>query len=176
MYGIWFSPVPADSPSSEPQTSKATRQYRSRNCTTWATLHDVSCGVNTPSYKNIVQKISLLFPWSKQGLRVKLVVVVVTGVFSLPVTVHSSALNHQMQIWQISTGLLFHFLPFSLAAPEYYKVNLTQGSTTEILFIITLWILQYICEVCILEYVNFKTACIKIDTTRESQMKTLKLR
>jgi hypothetical protein len=132
MYGSSLSPVPVDSRSSEPHASKATQHCRWRKCTTWASLHDV--GVNTLSYKNIVQSISPLFPWPKQDLRVKLAVVVVTGVFGLPVPVHSSALIHQMQIWQIRAGLLFHFLHFSSAAPEYYisELNVREYNTNSI--------------------------------------------
>jgi hypothetical protein len=44
----------------------------------------------------------------------------VTGVFSFPVPFPSSALTHQMQIWETRAGLSFHFLNFSSAAPEEY--------------------------------------------------------
>jgi hypothetical protein len=69
-------------------------------------------------------------------LRVKLAVVVVTGVFSLNVPAHSSALTHQLQIWQIRAGLLFHFLHFSSAAPEYYvsELNIKEYNTNSVHF------------------------------------------
>jgi hypothetical protein len=134
MYGSSVSSVPADNPSSEPHASKATPHCRWRKCMTWASLHDVSSDMNTVLYKNILQNFSPLFPWPKQGLQFRLAIVVVTGVVCLPITVHSSALTHQMQIWQIRAGLLFHFLHFSSAAPEYYvsEINIREYNTNSI--------------------------------------------